>query len=404
MTPSSSSSRSRDRAGSGPRRSGGRGRPRSAAAARACRRRRAAPVERPPSSGRCTEPRPRSARGSSGAPLGDASRVAGEQRRRRRPVRRPPASRATSAATAAICCPDLQVALGVDPVEVARVERDQPPGGVEDVGGGGAGRRSAYRTALVSTAGRPSSRANPSIRAAACPTLSGRPRPRRGGRRPRRASRRGQTTARHRVEGRPGQVGTPGQGAAHLAGSGRAAPARSPTGRVLGDQGRVLATGGPRSPGATRGGGSPRPAGTAPPSRRRRGPGTAASRPARARTVTRGAREVDRAPPRTGRATRPRAAAAGGVDGCRPSRPSRSSSTGRARPRGRRPGPGARRRGAGLDELHRAVQAVAVGQGEGVHAVLGGPRDQGLRDGRRRTAASSRRRRGGGRRGRHAVG
>ena len=37
--------------------------------------------------------------------------------------------------------PGLEVALGVGPVDVPQVEGDEPPGGVEDVGGRGAGRR-----------------------------------------------------------------------------------------------------------------------------------------------------------------------------------------------------------------------------------------------------------------------
>ena len=129
MTPSSSSSRRRVPASRG-HPPAGRSPPRSARAAR--------PAARPPpasSSGKWTSPMPRSRRGSTA----HRSASAGCGRAGRAPRRSSPAARATWSATSAICLPRQQGGLGVAPVDVAQVERDQPAGRVEDVGGRGVG-------------------------------------------------------------------------------------------------------------------------------------------------------------------------------------------------------------------------------------------------------------------------
>ena len=99
-------------------------------------------------------------------------------------------------------------------------------------------------------------------------------------------------------------------------------------------------------------------------------PGMVVSRPARARTVTRGCRRSTSAPPRAG-------AGAGRCCRRRLRRLARAVGTGREHAE-----VGTEDRGdpvddPGLGELHRPPHPVAVGEGERGHAELGGPGDQG---------------------------
>ena len=101
--------------------------------------------------------------------------------------------------------------------------------------------------------------------------------------------------------------------------------------------------------------------------------------PSRARKVTRGSRGSTLAPPRAG-ARRAGARIRGGRRRTPPPRAGeRRGQRGVQRRGDRQVDPEDRahpRRPAGEGELHRAVEPVAVGQGQRRHAVLGGPRDQ----------------------------
>ncbi len=88
------------------------------------------------SSGKCTSPMPRSARGST-AHRSATCRVAASSRRAARSSE--PSGRGDLLGHLVHLLAGLEVALGVDPVDVPDVERDQPAGGVEHVGGRGVG-------------------------------------------------------------------------------------------------------------------------------------------------------------------------------------------------------------------------------------------------------------------------
>ena len=325
------------------------------------------PVWRPApltsSSGKWTSPMPRSARGST------AHRSASARVRASRP--RPPS---VSPARARDLLGDLrhllaalEARLGVGAVDVAAVEGDQPAGGVEDVGGGRVG-----AVGVADDVGEHGGGARPRWRS-----------PRARAARPASPCARWDTTSTSTasapehvapaVEVAAGDVGPAGgEGPAELgAGAeqdGEGAGLGGGPG-VLGDEVEAV-TGVPRSPARW----------VADTSRH----SAAQPRPSRASSTTRRQRQAARAAveerPAAGRVWRAGAGPgrAGPVRRRGPGGTGRSSgATARSTPNtGRTP---ARR--AGLRELDGAVHAVAVGEGQGVHAVLGGPLDEGARVG-----------------------
>ena len=306
-----------------------------------------------------------------------------------------------------------------DPVEVARVEHDEPAGGVEQVDGahllgvgvahrGGEHGGQAGGVGQAEQAGRVRAAAGGALRAAVVDDLDGQPVARqqrlpgaRGGRGPARGARRA-PPGRRRSRGRAARaagsaralcpLGTclrfrrprgcePGRRTSRDRSSG-VGPAASRSG---------LVTGTPRSPRrwvsvtSRHSAAQPTPGAVPPP------------RP-RASTVTRGRRGSTMAPPRTGVRGRGRGRPASGPvpparGAAAPAAPGDERLDGEVDAEHRRDAGPAARRG----EPDRAVEPVAVGERERALAVLGGALDEVPRASRRRSASRTPRRRGGGR-------
>ncbi len=147
------------------------------------RRRSEESAETPPvessNSGKCTSPSPRSARGSSAHRSAIVRVSASNRRAAAAGSAASPATRPISSAISCICLPDLRnpSALPRSRWRRSRATRRRAASSTSTVT---ASRRSAYRTALVSTADSPASRAMPAIRAA-CGVVPGPQSPRRPG-------------------------------------------------------------------------------------------------------------------------------------------------------------------------------------------------------------------------------
>ena len=115
-------------------------------------------------SGKCTSPSPRSARGSR-AQRSATWRVRASSRWASASVSPSPDSRAISSAISSICLPDLRKPSAFAR-STCRRSRATSRRAASRTSTTGASRRSAYRTALVSTVPTPALRANPAIRAA----------------------------------------------------------------------------------------------------------------------------------------------------------------------------------------------------------------------------------------------
>ncbi len=288
-----------------------------------------------------------------------------------------------------------EVPLGADPVDVPRCRAGR-------AGGRRRGRRrsrrrpgSAYRTALVRTAGTPASPGHGEhargVAEARRAVLAAR-----GGRRPRRTPSPGGSATRQRSRTARARSGRAGQGGAAHLGVGAEQDGRAR--RRAGSPGRSAC-----SP-TQRRGSVDRPTARSPrrwvadTSRHSRPqPAAAGSSGARsapsARTVTRGCRGSTLAPPRTGvrRAGQPSAVRGAGSAqaGTPASRP--VGSTARSTPRiGAIPAAA-----AGQGELHRPVETVPVGERERRPCRAGGRPRRAPPASRRRSAGSTRRRRAG---------